>query len=141
MSESIAAVPEEYYPPAFLPDGYNRTVIIDGVRGIHPPIELTYRMSRGLEDTEEIGFMYLGTGEATEGAYKALARRILKWDQPERVTPENIKRMNGPLLTKVINVVCGRKSPDRERIDQEEVSEPGSDYANQSEEVGNSSAE
>ena len=127
MSETNGKV--DHYPPAIIPDGFERTVIFDGVVGAHPPCQMTYRVSRGFESMRELALGYAQTNEMDDKAYAALAGRISKWDlldadgEPLEICGDNLRRMVGPLMSRIHYCVVGQRGPDREVLANGQIDE------------------
>lgn len=123
---------QPYYPPAIIPDGYERTVGIDGMEGVHPPLEFTYRAFRGLEQGKWIGIVFQRSEETDPQVFEMLAERISKWSINNPISPDTMANMEGSLMNKLIYIVMGRASADYEKVEGEKTADPLSD----SEEIG-----
>lgn len=129
MSESTK---QPYYPPAIIPDGHTRTVGIDGLEGVHPPLEFTYRSFRGLEQGKWIGIVFQRDEATDPQVFEMLSERISEWSLPNPIEPDTMASMEGSLMNRLIYIVMGRAKADYEKVEGERVAEPLSD----AEEIG-----
>lgn len=121
---------EPIYPCAFIPDGYTRTVSIDGVPGEYPPCTFTYRPFRGIERSLWFSRVYAPELGGEGAVDKMLAERISAWDlrdaqgHPAAIHANTMAKLGGAIYGRILDVLMG-KQPDGAPSDAELEEEDG----------------
>ena len=106
------------YPAAFIDDGYTRSVKISGKAGVHPPCEITYRPMAGKEYMNWFAQVFAGADDTDGDILEMMAERIKEWSFPEKITAENLARMNARLFDQMLKIIMGTEAPDGEESDR-----------------------
>lgn len=110
-------------------DGYDRTVGIREVAGLHPAVEWTYRPLAGPEAAEAY-LEFLTAKNKSEAKVAFLAGKISEWRFPDsedaspefsKPTPELLLKLNAAAYSKIEQVILGTGVPDYELRDAAEV--------------------
>lgn len=109
---------------AFIDDGYNRTVTIHAREGVYPGGTMTYRPMVGREYTIGFAKSLAGNEQADDEVLEMLSDHIADWSFGRPPTVENMKRMVGPLLDRIMRIVLGIDAPDGV-IGEDGVPKPG----------------
>ncbi len=106
-------------------DGYNRTVGIREVAGLHPAVEWTYRPLAGPEASNAY-LAFLKAENMDQAKVEFLAARIESWRFPDsedaspefhKPAPEDLLRLNASAYSKLEQTIMGTGVPDYELRD------------------------
>ena len=123
------------YPPAYIEDGYTRTVFIDGIERLHPPVRMTFRPMLAKEWARVAGRMAeQDGGKADELSSELIGHQVIEWDikKPSGtiIDPKNaleIARIQPKLKQRLFNIVIGQDGGDEDPVASEIERVLGSD--------------
>lgn len=99
---------------AFIDDGYNRTVGLKEIPNIRAGVEFTYRPLAGTEASKIKGAWVRGDEDAGEKVLAMMADRISSWNLPRPVEVENLRKLQEPVFSAMLNILLGYQAPDYE---------------------------
>lgn len=125
----------------FIDDGYEETVGINAVAGLHNAMEFTRRPFAGDEGTEAFRRIQIGPtklklgaknptakqrskmekeaepGEVKSRLFEVILERVSTWGYDRELSAENLNKLPGRLFERFHNVVFGYDAPDYRMVD------------------------